>query len=178
MIERHCGKRLVAEIRLRFEDLLGGGWGIFEEHFEIFPTAILQAGQDKVRPLHVGEKGLHAEKEGGVRKRRILLELLMNHHVHQGRNGTQLPQVQPPGHLLQHGGRGLSLHDGLACVRSVVIAARPVQITLQVPVLILQGVGEFVGEHHGLGVGGNPVRNEHGLALGVVKARRPVRCKS
>ena len=55
--------------------------------------------------------------------------------------------------------------------RGIVIVAGGVEETFQVPALILQRVGEFVGKHHGLRFRRNPVRDEHGLALGIIEAR-------
>ena len=89
-----------------------------------------------------------------------------------------LPQVQLPRRLLHHGGRGISLHHGLARRRGIVIVAGAVQVTVQVPALILQRVGEFVGKRHGLHFRRNPVRDEHGFALGVIEARRLFRVKA
>ena len=65
-----------------------------------------------------------------------------------------------------------SLHHRLPRRRGIVIIAGAVHITIQVPILILKRVGEFVGKCHALHFRRNPVRNEHGLALGVIEARR------
>ncbi len=115
------------EISLGVKDLLGGlGWMV-EQHIEVFPSACLQAGLDEAHALHVGKESLDAEKVGRTRKRGKLLELLGNHRFDKRSKGRQLPQFHPPGRLLNHGGRGISLHNGLPRARGIVIVAGAVE---------------------------------------------------
>lgn len=73
--------------------------------------------------------------------------------------------------MLEHGGRGVTLNDCQARAGGIIVVAARMHVTVEIEVLILKRVGQFVRQRHGLHVGRNPIGNEHRSALVVVKPR-------
>ncbi len=72
--------------------------------------------------------------------------------------------------LLNHGCGGVTFHHGLTSARSIVIRADGLKEFLEVEVLVLKGVGQLVSQYEALHVRLDPVGDEHGLTVRIVKA--------
>jgi hypothetical protein len=120
--------------------------------------------------LRIGEERLKPEEKRGAAERRELLDLRPHSLLYEGAERRQIRERSRLNHLLDHSGSRVALHQRLPRVACIFIVAHGAQELLEVEILILEGMREFVCQNHLLHVRSDPAGDKHCLRTRIIKA--------
>ena len=163
-----CGN-LSRPVKRRVQNLLRGRRWLLKNTGKAGPPGILQNRNGKIQPTNVRKnKGIFQKGRGLVQGGRI-------RKFSEEHGGIKFGQIlqRPSGaqhHIVHHRRHGTAFENGIAGQFRIIIGPRGTLPGFNVIMLVLEGMGQFVGHNHALIGEGAPVGDVEFLGFGIVES--------